>query len=345
MLDLNVAVKKKKAQGAPLKGSAPFSYQEGVSFNTTGQVRQNPSATMGKRARRRAISFALSDGLEKVSSHGGMKKAYRRTREECCQVIKQEDGTLKTKYCRGRWCAVCGAIRQSILIEKYKPVLQEWDECWFLTLTIRNVSSYKLRSAIQGMVVSFRNCVKQARRKTGRRLKAVRSLEVSFSEEEGTFHPHFHVVVGDYESAKVIISHWVKTRDDASHSGQDLRKADDGSVMELFKYSVKLATTKKGKDGRLGVVPIRQLDEVFSALYRVRTIQPYGVQFEEVTDEEMEEKGEVEAFRSPDDDLFWDYFPSVRDWVDVQTGEVLAGVELSERMESFVRKLEGQSIG
>lgn len=226
------------------------------------------------------------------------------------------------------------------MTDKYSPVLKEWEDKWFLTLSVQSVGSARLRPTLKSMSHTFRMCVQQARRKhPGRTIRAVRSLEITYNDEAG-YHPHYHCVVEGKDVAKTLISHWVKMREDSSHMGQDLRQVTPGFEAELFKYCVKLATTKKGADGRLEVAPVWALNEIFEALYRMKQVQGYGIELPEVEEEEIELESVVRAFKNPDEDRFWDWGQSIRDWFSTATGEVLTEYDPSERMDNFITKLE-----
>jgi len=59
----------------------------------------------------------------------------------------------------------------------------------------------------------------------------------------------------------------------AKRVGQDVRKADKGSLAEMFKYTTKIIGRKKGSMD----VYIRPLDIILRALYRRRCFQAFGI--------------------------------------------------------------------
>jgi hypothetical protein len=328
------------ATGAGMPGG-PFAFPgEKISLDTKKITDSNSQEVLQKRARRKAISKALALALHRTAKSGRMKRAYWRTASECCEMIKQADGTLTSRYCWGRWCAVCGAIRQAVMTEKYKPVLRQWEDKCFLTLTVKSCSATLLRPTLRGMAHSFRMAVQHARRKhPGVQIRAIRSLEVTFNEGAG-FHPHYHCIVEGKGVAKTMLSWWVRNREDAGHMGQDLRPVTEGFEAELFKYCVKLATTKKGADGKLEVAPVWALNEIYGALYRMKQVQGYGIALPEAEEEELEVRAVVSAFKDVDEKKYFDWWQAGRDWFSTQTGELLTDYSPSNRMEDFITKLE-----
>jgi hypothetical protein len=69
----------------------------------------------------------------------------------------------------------------------------------------------------------------------------------------------------------------------ANLDAQDIRKADQESLMELFKYEVKPVTTNK--DGKF--IPAA-LDVIYQSLYRQKAIQAYGMKAEKPSPEQDE---------------------------------------------------------
>jgi hypothetical protein len=342
MPELKIAGKVKMKQGAPgIMPVAPFlCLEKKVPLDTNTITDSRSQDVLQKRARRKAISKALAWALFRVAKGGRLKRAYWRTANTCCEVMKQADGTITSRYCLSRWCAVCGAIRQAVLTEKYNPVLRQWEDKQFLTLTVKNCSATLLRPTLKGMAKSFRMAIQYARRNhPGVKIRAIRALEVTYNGEAG-FHPHYHVVVEGKAVAKTMLSWWVRNRDDVGHMGQDLRPVTEGFEAELFKYCVKLATTRKGEDGKLEVAPVWALNEIYGALYRLKQIQGYGIAIPEIVEEEAEVNAVVRAFKDVDEKKYFDWWQAGRDWYSTQTGELLTEYSPSNRMEDFITKLE-----
>lgn len=238
-------------------------------------------------------------------------------------------------YCKNRWCIVCSRIRTAVLIKSYKPVLDYWgDECVFVTLTVPNVSQGALSSTLDLMQNQFRAIIDQFKKSCSRgkteRFEGLRKLECTYNSQRNDYHPHFHVIVRGSEAADALVKEWLRRFPDASPDAQDSRRADSGSVLELFKYSTKIVTKVNGKNSLFPVA----LDQIFRAMKGRRIFQPFGFKrpkVEEMTDEQVEEMiDELEEV------MMYEWMPNFADWVSVGTGEFLTGYTPSQAMKELV---------
>src|SRR4051812_2684111 len=60
-------------------------------------------------------------------------KAYWNT-YHCQNQIFTSNGRMYATQCKNRFCTYCCGIRKAELINKYLPVLQTWNESYFVTL-------------------------------------------------------------------------------------------------------------------------------------------------------------------------------------------------------------------
>ena len=292
-------------------------------------------AVIQKRARRKYITYPFIFEMIKINSP--LKKSYRNT-FYCCKDVYSNEETVKTgrylsKYCKNRWCLICASIRTAVLINAYKPILSEWKDKGFLTLTIRNCTAELLRKKIQEMNTVFYNAIQldRALKKNSLKIKCVKKMEVTYSDKHKNYHPHFHIITETLEQAGYLLDYWFNhySREEVDSQGQNIKKADDESMIELFKYFTKIVTKKK-------VIPPENLNEIFMAIRKMHTVRPFGFQVRLPEDEEEIEFDE-ESVDALDYDVYgWEQ--DLHDWVSKVTGEKLSGYDPSDKVKKWVEQ-------
>jgi hypothetical protein len=236
--------------------------------------------------------------------------------------MQKQGEHLVAKFCKNRWCLLCCRIRTAQLIKQYLPTIQSWPEKYFVTLTVPNCSGEDLEVTIKEMkMVSNRireTMKKQYQRK--QRLKplvGLRKLEATYNPSRQDYHPHFHFIVNDRQTADDLRSMWLTHFQKAKWQGQDVRQADDRSALELFKYFTKLVSSHS-KERLILVDP---LDVIFQAVQGQRTFQAFNVKVtKEATDEEAEALAEEMMTEA-----VYQWSQEATDWVNLDTGELLTG--------------------
>jgi hypothetical protein len=261
---------------------------------------------------------------------------YSRARH-CCEVVEQRDGKLTSNYCRCRWCLTCNRIRAGVRINRYLPVFEDWDRNGgvnFVTLTVPNCEGSELGDTLDEMLHKLKLCRRQIRRTRGLEYKGVRSIEVTYNSNNGTYHPHFHIAVCGRAAAIALRDEWLKRWPEARRVAQDVTEwdGDPGSLKELVKYPTKLMATGEDEEQP----PVEVLDLIFRVLKGRHLFRPVGfdvsdyhedldpsVDLEEFEDQEAT----VAAFRRPEEKILWVWDEAIRDWIDEQTGELLSGYD------------------
>ena len=290
-----------------------------------------------KRARRKYITYPFISELLKIDSP--LKKSYLNT-WHCCKSVYCNEETAKTgrylsKYCKNRWCLVCASIRTAVLINTYKPILSWWNDKHLLTLTIRNCSEELLRKKVQEMNAVFYDAVRLDRKKKKGSLgiKCVKKMEVTYSEKLKNYHPHFHIITETLGQASYLLDYWFDHygREEVNSQGQDIKKADDESMIELFKYFTKIVTKKR-------IIPPVNLNEIFIAIRQMHTVRPFG--FKVLLPEDDEEiEFDEESVEALDYDVYgWEQ--DLHDWVSKVTGEKLSGYIPSDKVKKWVEQFE-----
>ena len=231
----------------------------------------------------------------------------------CSRNLKQEGQYLTSKYCNTRWCFECNAIRAAKMINGYKPVFEQWPGVQFVTLTRPNVPGKQLLSEVEDLVHTFELCRRYLRERKSKPVRGLRKLEVTYNSRTKTFHPHFHLIVEDLMQAKLVIAEWLYRNPTASPEAQHIRKADEGSYLEMFKYATKSVVNKH--------TPAIALDLIFQSIQGKRIYQPFGIEkkvSEDVTEIERQAYGMLE----PSVYKVWYFDDAAEDWRSLN-GELL----------------------
>lgn len=237
---------------------------------------QNKQNTLEKRARSKYISHKLAYWLLNGNPGSPLTKDYRDSLY-CCHVLRVDDDRITGKYCKHRWCLTCNRIRMAVLMLGYGPQLKAVGDMYFVTLTARSVERAALPARIAffektwGQILAVNR--QQSKRGHGRVFVGLRKAECN-PRPNNHYHYHFHVMVHSKLAAYWLVNQWLTRMGDlAEKKAQDIRKADDRSLLEVFKYQVKLPTKHKNGDYSAGP---GQLDWIFQCLRGKRTLQPFG---------------------------------------------------------------------
>jgi hypothetical protein len=204
------------------------------------------------------------------------------------------------------------------------PAIEAMAEKWFLTLSRPNVVGAALDDEIHYYLRTAALIQRHLREKRKLQYSSLRKIECTYNEVKNTYHPHFHFIFDSQEAAQAFLQEWFARNPTASPDANDLKKADNNSVMELFKYFTKVVskTTSKAKNGTASAdyrIHLAALDTMFVAMRAVRTFQPCGVI--KAVSEEIEPEQAVESGRAEVN--FWKWLK--HDWVNVDTEAALTG--------------------
>ena len=303
---------KKTAQGGLKRSSV-----DGGSLDTLGIVAppqclqgsqdgQKPLISLDKYIKRqKAKAITMGQLMPLIDLNSNLKKSYWNT-YHCNRHIEQKGNELKSSYCDARWCTVCNRVRMAKMINAYGPTLMSLDDLHFVTLTAPNVSGKDLRLEVDNMLSTWTKIRKFiSKYRKGIKLRGMRKLECTFNPKSG-FNPHFHLIISGLKESELIVSKWLELVYGASPKGQDIRKANEGSLIELFKYTAKGVV--KGK-----YYPF-QMDTIYHSLYYRKTYYPIGIK--KIVEEDIEgiEVQEVD-FLDGETNLFeWD--AESKEWFD-----------------------------
>jgi len=287
------------------------------------------------RAKRKTISRALVLSLVDVANAKGepeRAKSYWNT-YYCQSKIVSVDDKLYGDYCKNRFCTICLAIRKADIINRYYPVLKEWENPYFVTLTVKATPHTKLKKWIDAMYRAFKlikdTCNKRYQRGKGIKLIGIRSLECNFNPEKKTYNPHWHIIVPDKATAELLKKEWlIQWQSDktlfTSPKAQYVRSIEnlERDLIEIIKYGSKIFTEpdlkKKGNQSIASMIYANALDNIFCAMKGKRLFERFGFNLPQQVTKEI-------RFRAVSDFQEWVFMPSASDWVNKTTGETLTG--------------------
>ncbi len=256
----------------------------------------------------------------------------------CSAKLVKKQGKITGQYCKNRLCLVCNSIRTAVLLKKYKPVFDDWnDDSYFVTLTAPTVYADTLGDRLDEMhsiFVDIKDVLKKRHQRNNcTKFQGIRKLECTYNSFDDKYHPHFHIIIKGEENARFVYSEWLNRTKHlgTSENAQDCRKTEGNSAMEVFKYFTKLISSSK-KDR---LIYLQSIDIIFRAFRKRRVIQSFGFQLPKDNDGYDIELEEDELLDSEYEVFKWNY----SDWYSEITGEGLTGFEVSEGMKELTGRM------
>lgn len=307
--------------------------------HTLSDSYEGKNSTLYKRARAKFITNSLILNLVEVKESKLIKSYWNSY--HCATVLEQVGQEITSKYCNNRWCLVCNRIRTAKLIKSYYPTLKTLENPYFVTLTIPNVKDTLLSDKIIVMYNAFRTIQKRLN-KHKIKLLGIRKFECTYNPDRDDFHPHYHFLISGENEAKILIDKWLEFFPECDAQAQDMRKANDNSVMELFKYFTKIFPSKKGNRK---AIKISALNTIFEAMQNKRVFQSLGIKAIKEVDNEEVTNLEAQIYQEVENELVtWIW--KQKDWLDLQelhnSGEIvsLTGYEPSEGILKLLQNIE-----
>ena len=295
--------------------------------------------SMVKRPTKKLIDQSTALALVDVAKANGDTKMIQKywNTWHCFNRIKTDGKKAYGSYCKNRICSVCNANRKAKMINQYKPIIEKWKKPYFVTLTRKTVNKYLLLATIKDNDAKFERIVnriqKRHQRGKGPKFIALRSKECNFNPLTSKYNPHYHLLVPDWTTAKLLIDEWLIEQNKglpkdsksliANNAGQDITKVTDLNhhLVEIIKYSTKIMTDpdmKKGKNKtKLPIIYAAALHEIHKALGETNVISKYGFK---LLQSEYEAK---EKTVSDHQVKCWSYKPTERQYIEESTAEVM----------------------
>jgi hypothetical protein len=176
-----------------------------------------------------------------------------------------------------------------MILNDYLPVIKNWPDAHFTTLTIRSIPASRLPRLINKMNEGFQR-IKDRHRKRGQRgngvqFVGIKSLECNFNPEKKTYNPHFHIIFKTKEMADTFKNEWLKLwteRWAMSYAQKTTRIYNsEKALIETVKYGSKIFTEpdlkKKAQNNSANkILYVAALDTIFMAMKGHRIFERFG---------------------------------------------------------------------
>ncbi len=288
-------------------------------------------STIRKRPKKKFICQKLMLALIDIAKDEGnlsWEKKYRNALY-CSDQMITGNGRGHCKYCKHRFCTICVSICKADRINRLFPVLVEWPEPQFVTLTIKAKKHWDLKTHVKAVLEAFGTILKRKRkkatRKSGLPYIGIRALEANFNPIAKTYNPHFHLIMYNAEMARDIRKDWIKYWDDEKIAAPYLQQASrikdlNHHLKETMKYGTKIftdPTMNKGKSKNSSfMVYIAAMHEINKAFDGSRLFSTFG--FKQPTTGVR-----IDSGPNVTDAQYWQYESSICDYVNIQTGQKL----------------------
>ena len=275
-----------------------------------------------------ALTLKLVDAAK---NKGDFERAKRYWNTFHCQnEITKAGNRIYGKYCKNRFCTVCNSNRKAQVIKQYLPLVKQWPDPQFVTLTVRAVYAQSLSRRLTEVYKNFQKIIskykKRNQRGKGIRLMGIRSIESNFNPEDLTYNPHIHLVVPDKETAEILVKEWLAIwpKYYTSRKGQRIDPVNnlEKVLIEIMKYTSKvftdptMETDKKKKSKLPHRIYVAALDNIIAALERHRCFDRFGFNLPA-----KKMKVSIRTTLTIYSDL--KYSLKLNDWIDPGTDELL----------------------
>jgi len=293
-----------------------------------------------KRARAKYLTDSIAYSLYYNCPTSPLLKQYQNTMY-CSTNLIIKDNKVNTKYCKNRFCINCNRNRMANNINSYKEPLENLGDLYFVTLSVRTVREEILRKTIKDMNKTFL----LIRHNNRKRFNGVKKIETTFRPITDLYHPHFHIIMSGKENAEKLVQEWLsyypndkKNELSCAITGQNIKKADSNSFIELFKYTTKII--QQDFDTKNRVIYIKALDIILQAMHKIRSFQSFGtIKIKKETSDtyiDLEFNQELEKYEN--EEFIWE--KQMTDWVSKETGEQLTEYTPSIEINSIIENIK-----
>lgn len=277
-----------------------------------------------KRRRAKAITVATTSKLGALDSplNSGYKRAYH-----CANYLMQNGDKITSNYCKHRCCNVCNRIKSAKMLHGYAKPLMDIEDIHFVTLTAPNVVGEGLSIEMDRMQSTWRRIYKNIKQRYKELpVQGMYKLECTYNYRSKTYNPHFHLIISSKATAEEIRRQWLVQFPMAKIQAQDIRKADEGSLLELFKY-----VTKSVVGGNYSATA---MDTIYQALQNRNTF--YRVGIKKVVSEEIDDlESQTIDFGGETIDV-WKWCNGGKDWYN-SVGEAFIDQPISEKTSRLIQ--------
>ena len=246
------------------------------------------------------------------------------------------------RYCKNRFCNLCNSIRKATILNAYLPTVRTWQDPYFVTLTTTACVAKDLRKILEAVLRAFTKIKNKYRKRnlrgTGLKLAGIKSLECNFNPLKQTYNPHLHLIVEDYEMAKILQNEWlliwnsdgVKRTNGAGQHARPVKKNREQDLIEIVKYGTKIFTTpdidKKAKKKVSPFIYTKAFHNIFKAMKGLRIFERFGFDLPKKERIRGGTKRYIIDFKE------WIFDAKKADWINVENDELLTGYELPSEL-------------
>lgn len=276
------------------------------------------------------MALSLID-VAREQGHEEMIPTYWNT-YHCQNRLVRVENRVCGPYCKNRICTLCLANRKAEMIRKYLPVLSQWENPYFVTLSVKSCKKHRLRAYILNIKEALRKIIETAKKRhqrgKGPKCMGIMAIESNFNPITLTYNPHIHLIVSCKEIGEFIRAEWMR-RSKVNYTykrGQfcePLYNREKG-LIELIKYGSKIFTEpdiKKAKENGKKTphcIFVAALHTIVRAMRDIRVFERFGFNLPK------ESKRATNKQTITDYDQF-EYDPKYMDWVDREGAELLLG--------------------
>jgi len=282
--------------------------------------------TLKNRANAKFLTMELIQAVIEIRNAKMVDKHFARALG-CATFIKITDQGITSRFCENRFCLVCNRIRTAQLFTMYGKVLTDLPDLYFVTLTIKNPKKNDLNPSIKEMYKHFA-LIKDVLRKQRVKLLGLRKLEITYNDRENTYHPHYHLIISGQLQAQELVNYWLDYNSSSVSAAQDIRKADEKALKELFKYFTKL----KSNNSYSEKITISALNHIINSVKGIRIFQPIGIKAEKI------EKKPHQVSQGTFSPSFWDW--DTDNWYNASKEPLLANFRIYDKALTFSQNFD-----
>jgi hypothetical protein len=233
----------------------------------------------------------LVEALENTKHHRHLAEkvmgCHKKFRKRVCD--QNHSWARAQNSCSCRMCPHCSHRRAGVLGRRTQALIVGKAALRYVVLAERNCKHLKAG------IISLYQAWTSLRRSMcwkGKVKGSIAVLEVTYNKKRRTWHPHLNVLIeGEYFPFAELNLAWKKATDSKGRTTH-IQQANEGTVKELLKYTLKVAERNENGDLQLILDEPAPIDEFLSAVYGLRLVRTYGsfhglkVADEEAPDEE-----------------------------------------------------------
>jgi len=300
-----------------------------------------------KFSKKKFITTSEAKALKEIAKDEEDAKWFYRYQNtiECLDKITTHDGKAFGKFCKNRCCLNCCSIRKAMYVNKFLPIIQSWNDPYFVTLTCKAKSKYKLKKWIRQLITNFdlinRRLRKRHERGKGPKPIGIRALECNYNPIKYTYNPHLHLILESKELAVDFILEWQNTfdTDDTDPRAQHMRPVsfEGRDLIETIKYGAKIFTDPdmiKDKKKRIQdpIIYIAALHNIYKAMDGCHLLSTFGFKQPEAIKEDEQNSIITNDFED------WFYDPKLKDWVNAETAQIMTQYKPDGKLEYLLEE-------